>query len=390
VYTVTGNNSNGCSASASATVTVNSKPTVNANSSATGIVCAGTPVTLTGSGTASTYTWTSGVTNGVSFPAIQQTYTVTGIDGNNCSNTATITVNARSPVTPNICMVTVDSLSLNNLIFWDKTLYQDADSFYVYRDTGNINYVQLAVIPYSSLSQYIDTARSISQVNGDPNATTYRYKISYKDTCGNMSPWSPYHNTIYQYNINGLFLWNAYQIEGQPTPVPGLSQYLLRRDNAGGTGNYVNAAAAGASSTSINDPQYATYQFTADWRVETVWNIACTPTLRYANNSAQGTIVKSKSNISNNRTTHVQKILDQLINVFPNPGNGNLVLHFNLNVTGNIGVKVFSSMGNEVYNSTLVNPSGDVSLDLASQENGIYLVQLTTNAGMITKRIIKN
>jgi hypothetical protein len=59
-------------------------------------VCAGTSVTLSGSG-ASTYTWNNGISNGVSFtPNNTQTYTVTGTDGNGCTNTAQVqvTVNA--------------------------------------------------------------------------------------------------------------------------------------------------------------------------------------------------------------------------------------------------------------------------------------------------------
>ncbi|MGZ3862875.1 MAG: T9SS type B sorting domain-containing protein [Bacteroidia bacterium] len=101
-YTVTGTDVNGCSGSASKTITVNSLPTVTANATST-VVCNGTSVTLTGGG-AITYTWTNGVTNGVAFtPSSTQTYTVTGTDGNGCSNSAvkTITVNSLPAVTAN-------------------------------------------------------------------------------------------------------------------------------------------------------------------------------------------------------------------------------------------------------------------------------------------------
>jgi len=93
-YTVTGTNANGCSNTAQVTVTVNALPTVSAGQNQ--VVCAGTAVTLNGSG-ANTYTWNNGVSNGVAFtPAATQTNTVTGTNANGCSNTAqvTITVNA--------------------------------------------------------------------------------------------------------------------------------------------------------------------------------------------------------------------------------------------------------------------------------------------------------
>ncbi len=94
-YTVTGTNTFNCSATAAVSVTVNSLPTVTATASSNS-VCTGNTVTLTGGG-ASTYTWSGGVTDGVSFiPASTQSYTVSGIDANGCSGSASVNVNVGS------------------------------------------------------------------------------------------------------------------------------------------------------------------------------------------------------------------------------------------------------------------------------------------------------
>jgi len=93
-YTVTGTNANGCVNTAQVTVTVNALPTVSAGANQT--VCAGTSVTLSGSG-ATSYVWNNGITNATAFtPVATQNYTVTGTDANGCVNTAqvTVTVNA--------------------------------------------------------------------------------------------------------------------------------------------------------------------------------------------------------------------------------------------------------------------------------------------------------
>ena len=81
---------NGASTTVSQLVTVNALPTVNAGNNQT--VCAGTAVTLSGSG-ANTYVWNNGVQNGVSFvPTSTQTYTLTGTAANGCANTASVIV----------------------------------------------------------------------------------------------------------------------------------------------------------------------------------------------------------------------------------------------------------------------------------------------------------
>lgn len=75
------------------TVTVNPLPVLNPQSSSL-MLCAGNAATLTVSG-ASTYTWSEGsFSNSISVtPTVSTTYTVTGIDGYGCVNTATLLQN---------------------------------------------------------------------------------------------------------------------------------------------------------------------------------------------------------------------------------------------------------------------------------------------------------
>jgi hypothetical protein len=106
-YTVIGGTGT-CTNTAMITINVNALPTVTANATAN-TICAGGNVTLTGSGTASSYAWTGGVTNGVAFvPSSTQTYTVTGTLGT-CTKTAavTVTVGTALNVTANTTAATI-------------------------------------------------------------------------------------------------------------------------------------------------------------------------------------------------------------------------------------------------------------------------------------------
>ncbi len=94
-YTLTGM-SGTCSGTNTTTVTVNALPTVTVNS---GTICMGQQTSTLNAGGATSYTWSPGTglsgTTGSSVtanPSSTQTYTVTGIDANNCVNTATASV----------------------------------------------------------------------------------------------------------------------------------------------------------------------------------------------------------------------------------------------------------------------------------------------------------
>lgn len=101
-YSVTATSAAGCTTTGSVTLTVNPLPTVSA-SVTDAAICAGDAVTFTGSG-ASSYVWTGGVTDAVAYtPAATGSYTVTGTDGNGCTDTdvITVTVNALPTVVAN-------------------------------------------------------------------------------------------------------------------------------------------------------------------------------------------------------------------------------------------------------------------------------------------------
>lgn len=85
-YDVTGTTPAGCTGTDQVLITVNPLPIVNAGNDQA--VCAGTSVVLSATGTATTYSWSNGVTNGVAFtPTVSSNYTVTGTGAGNCTTT---------------------------------------------------------------------------------------------------------------------------------------------------------------------------------------------------------------------------------------------------------------------------------------------------------------
>jgi hypothetical protein len=94
-YTVTGN-SNGCSGNAIVTVSVVPSPSLTVSVFPSDTICIGKTVTLTASGSYSTFTWSNGLGNGASVittPGASTVYQVTGNNGNNgCSRSSSIAI----------------------------------------------------------------------------------------------------------------------------------------------------------------------------------------------------------------------------------------------------------------------------------------------------------
>ncbi|HYG51014.1 MAG TPA: hypothetical protein VD905_08920, partial [Flavobacteriales bacterium] len=147
------------------------------------LVCSGSTASLTASTSPAVYQWNP---NGESTSALNVTssglYSLTGIETDGCAKTSdTVQVDIKAiPTAPDICAVTVDTVSTHNIIYWDKTPYTDISHFIVYREDVTNIYTAVGYVPYDSLSEFHD-------YGANPNITTKRYKLTAVDTCGTES-----------------------------------------------------------------------------------------------------------------------------------------------------------------------------------------------------------
>jgi hypothetical protein len=189
--------------------------------------------------------------------------------------------------------------------------------------------------------------------------------LQIRDTCGNFSSLSPYHNTIYMTKTGGTFNWNQYQIESQASPLSQLSNYrLLRDDNS--TGNWVVVGAVAGSQTSINDPNYTGYP-NGSWRIETQWGISCTPT-KSLNTTRSNTKSLLYSGVK-------ESVKESSISVYPNPFNTQTTISFPKEVK-NATIRIIDVLGKEVKS---VNFTGkELILEKGMLNEGIYFLQLNS------------
>ena len=109
-YTVTGTNATNCTNTATASILVNALPVITTNTAA---ICTGQQTATLTAGGAQTYTWSTNATTSsiTQSPTITTTYTVTGADANQCTNTATAGITVYAIPTASF---TADSVCIGN------------------------------------------------------------------------------------------------------------------------------------------------------------------------------------------------------------------------------------------------------------------------------------
>lgn len=335
-------------------------------------ICSGNSLNLGVSSTAYSYSWFPG---GESTPTIlantSGSYYANVIEEDGCLKTTdTISIVVKAiPTTPDICMVTVDTLSTHNIIYWDKSGYTDLSHFVIYREDITNIYFPIASVPFDSLSEYHD-------FGANPNITTKRYKITAVDTCGNESLKSGFHNTIYiSHNGLGEFSWNLYEIEGTANPV---TNFVLLRDDLGTNVWNIVGITAGTQQILV-DPDFALYEL-AKWRVETVWGISCTPTRAGVSTSRSNVRTKSPVATGLNESTNE---LD--FQIYPNPANEQLTIKVNAESLP-LSITIKDASGRIVKKYMTNSPLLEVNtLDFAP---GVYQVEVGNNISHKFKNVI--
>ncbi|MFH1321738.1 MAG: PKD domain-containing protein [Bacteroidota bacterium] len=215
-----------------------------------------------------TYTWSNGDSSETASGLDTGMYGITITDANGCTASDSVTVSFTVDIQP-ICIVTVDTASTKNIVVWEKPIVNGIDSFRVYRDIIGV-YTHIGSVPYDSLSEFVDTTSGV-----DPQTTSYRYKISVVDSCGNESALSDYHETVHLTVNLGIppamnLIWDNY--EGF-----GFGYYRILRDSTG-LGNFIAIDSVTNSNTTYTDANPPSGNLS--YIIEVVHATGCTATLK--------------------------------------------------------------------------------------------------------------
>lgn len=345
-YSLTSVSDASCSGTVSggATVIVNALPTIGSTVSPSATVCAGTSVTLAGTG-AATYVWSGAnvVQEPNSFvPTGTFTYTVVGTDANNCSSQATQVVNVNTLPT---ITTTASPSSANVCAGGSVTLTGNGAVSYVYTGGSGTITNGVAFVPTAIGNTTITVTGT--DANNCVNTTTKIVTVNALPTVGvTATPAS------------------ASVCSGSATTV-----------TLSGTGASVYTWSDGISNGIAFTPS-ATHTYTV---TGTGLN-TCTNTA-----TKLVTVSTCGGGIGIEEYAPVEEIT-----IYPNPTTGvfNIsILNANFN---QISITVFDITGKEVYSVTDKNTHAEYKkqINLGDLTSGMYYVRLNTGTDVKTKKLI--
>jgi len=389
-YFVTGTNSStGCSSNDIVLVNVLGLPTVFAGNDLT--ICFGDSVILTGLG-ATSYSWTNGVINNSPFiPQLTQTYTLTGVDLNQCQNVDQITVF----VNPSPTVFAGNDIELcegGNIVLvasgaqtysWDNGAVNGVS----FTPTNTTNYIVTGTNAYGCQDQdnLLVTVNALPTISAGVNQTI----------CAGDS-------ILLQANGAANYTWNIGQFNGtyfQPASTMTLSVVGIDTNNCEGSSVFTvevnpNPIIFLVSDTTVCDYNLPLQLTAAGNATSFLWSNGTSGTSISITQAGTYIVTGELNGCTESDSTVV--VLDPCLGIYeedlfkrsfyPNPTQNEVYGMFNMPISATISIL---TMDGRVLFTNQVKNQTEIMLDFSSFARGSYLIKLDQNGETNLTKVIK-
>ena len=296
--------------------------------------------------------------------------TVSGKDGS-CSSSQVIEIPSKNPPPGEICMITVDSVTNGNLI--------------ILKDNGNADGMASANIHLLGKSGTYQVLESIdpglTNTAADPGSnteiTSYRYRVSYVDACGNESEPGTFHETMHvvaapDLNLNRAnIFWNAYK--GAEYDFFKIYKYSNL------TGFRIIDTVPKADNKDFYT--YTDPDLSLDDSVRYVIEIELTdPCESFKKTRSHNTIRSNKSKIVATKKSASAGIhaYSDYLNIYPNPNTGTFFVDPGTTSISEMILNIFDAQGRLILTRKQAESKGGhpEKIELNGMDPGIYMLQL--------------
>jgi len=272
-------------------------------------------------------------------------------------------------VAPQICMVTVDPETGDNLIIWEKRGIAPIVGYNVYRESIVAGeYDSIGHVPYDSISYFLDTI-------ADPETQAYIYKITalnddgYESSLNLCKP----HKTIHLLTTTNLTTF-ATQLDWDHYYGFTYGTFHIYRSLT--ESNFTLLSSKSSSTTEYTDPNPEKQLYYYRIGVERPGGCSVTGDGKKADT---GPWSHSMSNIDDNRlqTTGEREIHEQgKLSVYPNPFNESALITF-LNPTGEDYTLKITDLSGKVCRITNHINTSEFVLEKGGLREGLYFIELS-------------
>ncbi|MBE0662251.1 MAG: T9SS type A sorting domain-containing protein [Bacteroidales bacterium] len=275
------------------------------------------------------------------------------------------------PETP-VCMVTVDSLTNQNVIIWEKPDSDLIADFLIYKETDEANvYEVIDTISFLELP-------IVTDFDSNPAIRPYRYKIGFRDSENLVFPAGDYHQTIHLtinqgVNNNWNLIW---------TPYAGFAYNSYKIMRKSGNGAFEQIASVSASFTSFTDFNAPLGDIA--YMVKILNTNGCNTGLR---NAVYTDVYSNQASAS---LVSVGGIGKTGFSVYPVPAKDQLNIQFGDNALGTINLTITDVTGRIIISAEYSDMvAGQVlPINTSDYSEGLYLLNIVTSGERISKKFI--
>ena len=269
---------------------------------------------------------------------------------------------------PEICIIGNNEASGKYMVVWNKLDDASIVAYNIYRESNQAGiYLELGTQPAGDFSVFVDETSS-------PEVFPHSYRISYTDTCGNVSEKSTPHNTIHlsanvgtggENNLN----WSPY------TGLAFLTYDIYRGTEKNALSLLAQINSNVTSYSDFDPPGGMVY-----YQVVVESDGQCTPTKKALEYN------RSSSNIAESGTINVENPGIHRVQVYPNPSNGSFTVSLPESNSFPGSMKIISMTGQLV--GTVIFESSAKTLHMDDLPIGVYTLLLTCGERHLTQRLV--
>jgi hypothetical protein len=287
------------------------------------------------------YDWSTGETSRTITVNSKDNYKVKVTDNHGCFNYDSVFVNIQKPVTEQICFVAADDSLDQNVVAWQKTYGNGTAEYKVYRDTSAGQKVFVGSRKFNDQSYFVDPSSF-------PGQMTYNYSLTVVDSCGNESPLSTAHSSMF---LKVVKLADGYNLEWTAYAGRNVDRYEIYRGTTKTNLVFIKKLLASNLTYTDRDPiiDSACVLF---YQVRAIFSDACggsyksftSPVSNIASNGAEPAlpVIAGKTSLCGGESTTLQ-----LTNSFQSYlwSDGSAAITKTVNTPGTYSVKVVNQFG---------------------------------------------